>query len=93
MGIARTLRFTGYVYHTATRSKLLSRESRQPSRRGARLSATGIRNHRYEIKSFPMPPLARDVMIADLRIPTKPAMHSNLKPATRSDLKPAKVPT
>jgi hypothetical protein len=40
--------------------------SRQPSRRGARLSATGIRNHRYEIKSFPMPPLARDVMIADL---------------------------
>jgi hypothetical protein len=31
MGIARTLRFTGYVYHTATRSKLLSRESRQPA--------------------------------------------------------------
>ena len=26
-------------------------------------------------------------------IPTKPAMHSNLKPATRSDLKPARVPT
>jgi general stress protein YciG len=28
----------------------------------------------------------------DLRIPTKPAMHSNLKPATYSDLKPAGVP-
>jgi hypothetical protein len=27
-----------------------------------------------------------------LRIPTKPARHSNLKPATRSDLKPAVVP-
>jgi len=27
-----------------------------------------------------------------LRIPTKPAMHSNLKPATYSDLKPASVP-
>ena len=29
---------------------------------------------------------------AELRIPTKPAMHSNLKPATCSDLKPAGVP-
>ena len=27
-----------------------------------------------------------------LRIPTKPAMHSNMKPATRSDPKPATVP-
>ena len=27
-----------------------------------------------------------------LRIPTKPAMHSNLKPATYSDPKPAGVP-
>jgi hypothetical protein len=27
-----------------------------------------------------------------LRIPTKPAMHSNMMPATRSDLKPATVP-
>jgi hypothetical protein len=27
-----------------------------------------------------------------LRIPTKSAMHSNLKPATDSDLKPASVP-
>ncbi len=27
-----------------------------------------------------------------LRIPTKPAMHSNLKPATYSDAKPAGVP-
>jgi hypothetical protein len=27
-----------------------------------------------------------------LRIPTKPAMHSNLKPATHTDLKPATVP-
>jgi hypothetical protein len=27
-----------------------------------------------------------------LRIPTKPAMHSNLKPATCSDPKPAGVP-
>jgi hypothetical protein len=26
-----------------------------------------------------------------LRIPMKPAMHSNLKPATRSDLKPSMV--
>ncbi|WP_342395037.1 outer membrane protein [Rhodoblastus sphagnicola] len=28
----------------------------------------------------------------ELRIPTKPAMHSNMKPATYSDLKPASVP-
>ena len=27
-----------------------------------------------------------------LRIPTKPAMHSNWKPATCSDLKPAGIP-
>ena len=27
-----------------------------------------------------------------LRIPTKPAMHSNRKPATNSDLKPARIP-
>lgn len=27
-----------------------------------------------------------------LRIPTKPAMHSNTKPATYSNLKPASVP-
>ena len=27
-----------------------------------------------------------------LRIPTKPAMHSDTKPATNSDLKPARVP-
>jgi hypothetical protein len=27
-----------------------------------------------------------------LRIPTKPAMHSNLKPATCSDAKPAGIP-
>jgi hypothetical protein len=27
-----------------------------------------------------------------LRIPTKPAMHSNTKPAAHSDLKPASVP-
>ena len=29
---------------------------------------------------------------AGLRIPTKPARHSNRKPATDSDLKPAGVP-
>jgi hypothetical protein len=28
----------------------------------------------------------------DVQIPTKPAMHSNLKPATYSDAKPASVP-
>jgi hypothetical protein len=27
-----------------------------------------------------------------LRIPTKPAMHSNLKPATYSKVKPAGIP-
>jgi hypothetical protein len=27
-----------------------------------------------------------------LRIPTKPARHSNMKPATRSEMKPAMVP-
>jgi hypothetical protein len=27
-----------------------------------------------------------------LRVPTKPAMHSNLKPATYSDVQPAGVP-
>jgi len=30
--------------------------------------------------------------VAWVRIPTKPAMHSNLKPATYTDLKPATVP-
>jgi len=30
--------------------------------------------------------------LVELRIPTKPAMHSNLKPATYTDLKPATVP-
>ena len=30
--------------------------------------------------------------VALVRIPTKPAMHSNLKPATCSDPKPAGVP-
>ena len=29
---------------------------------------------------------------AHVRIPTKPAMHSNLKPATCSDAKPAGIP-
>jgi hypothetical protein len=29
---------------------------------------------------------------ATLRIPTKPARHSNRKPATDSDLKPAGIP-
>jgi hypothetical protein len=28
----------------------------------------------------------------EVRIPMKPAMHSNMKPATCSDLKPATVP-
>jgi hypothetical protein len=28
----------------------------------------------------------------NLRIPTKPAMHSNLKPATYSNVKPAGIP-
>jgi hypothetical protein len=27
-----------------------------------------------------------------VRIPTKPARHSNMKPATRSEMKPAMVP-
>jgi hypothetical protein len=27
-----------------------------------------------------------------VRIPTKPAMHSNMKPAARSEMKPAMVP-
>jgi hypothetical protein len=29
---------------------------------------------------------------AKVRIPTKPAMHSNLKPATHSETKPATIP-
>jgi hypothetical protein len=33
-----------------------------------------------------------DLTIVGLRIPTKPATHSNRKPATDSDLKPAGVP-
>jgi hypothetical protein len=32
------------------------------------------------------------VFAHDLRIPTKPAMHSKMKPATCSDPKPAGVP-
>jgi hypothetical protein len=35
---------------------------------------------------------ARSRIAGHLRIPTKPAMHSNLKPATCSDPKPAGVP-
>ena len=31
-------------------------------------------------------------LLRDMRIPTKPATHSNRKPATDSDLKPAGVP-
>jgi hypothetical protein len=27
-----------------------------------------------------------------MRIPTKPAMHSNMKPATHSETKPATIP-
>ncbi len=34
----------------------------------------------------------RAIGSAILQIPTKPAMHSNLKPATYSDAKPASVP-
>ena len=34
----------------------------------------------------------RQAVLAELRIPTKPATHSNRKPATDSDLKPAGVP-
>jgi predicted HTH transcriptional regulator len=33
-----------------------------------------------------------DVVVGFMRIPTKPAMHSNRKPATCSDLKPAGIP-
>ncbi|WP_026440849.1 hypothetical protein [Acidocella facilis] len=33
-----------------------------------------------------------NAMAIRLRIPTKPAMHSNLNPATDSELKPASVP-
>jgi len=33
-----------------------------------------------------------DPIYRSLRIPTKPATHSNRKPATDSDLKPAGVP-
>jgi hypothetical protein len=32
------------------------------------------------------------VRLLQVRIPTKPARHSNLKPATHSDAKPAGVP-
>jgi hypothetical protein len=31
-------------------------------------------------------------LAAHVRIPTKPAMHSNVKPATFSDPKPAAIP-
>jgi hypothetical protein len=31
-------------------------------------------------------------LVSCVRIPTKPARHSNLKPATHSDAKPAGVP-
>jgi hypothetical protein len=33
-----------------------------------------------------------EAILPTLRIPTKPAMHSNMKPATCSDPKPAGVP-
>jgi len=46
---------------------------------------------------YPSNPLARNLVILAkvefvVRIPTKPAMHSNLKPATYTDLKAATVP-
>ncbi|WP_428987984.1 hypothetical protein [Methylocapsa aurea] len=34
----------------------------------------------------------QSVLCGSLRIPTKPAMHSNMNPATCSDPKPASVP-
>jgi len=36
--------------------------------------------------------VAEKIRKDQLRIPTKPARHSNMKPATDSDLKPAGVP-
>jgi hypothetical protein len=36
--------------------------------------------------------MAASTNLPTVRIPTKPAMHSNLKPATCSDPKPAGVP-
>jgi hypothetical protein len=36
--------------------------------------------------------LGRKPICFDVRIPTKPARHSNMKPATRSEMKPAMVP-
>jgi hypothetical protein len=44
--------------------------------------SSGIENHLYSAAFAGAP----------VRIPTKPAMHSNLKPATHTDLKPATVP-
>jgi hypothetical protein len=40
----------------------------------------------------PPPPQAAALESSRLRIPTKPATHSNRKPATDTDLKPAGVP-
>ena len=37
-------------------------------------------------------PDAKTACKGGLRIPTKPAMHSNMKPATYSDPKPARLP-
>ena len=39
-----------------------------------------------------MLPVGTDRAVRYLRLPTKPAMHSNMKPATYSDPKPAGVP-
>jgi hypothetical protein len=54
---------------------------------------------KMELDKGPVPGVTRpqimdalDARTSQLRIPTKPAMHSNLKPATYTDLKPATVP-
>jgi hypothetical protein len=38
------------------------------------------------------PPSPLRLTLTFVRIPTKPAMHSNIKPATYSDPKPATIP-
>jgi hypothetical protein len=53
--------------------------------------ANGVAKDKSAIGAFGRA-FAFDAMHIYVRIPTKPAMHSNMKPATNSDPKPAGVP-
>ena len=57
-----------------------------------RIDDERIRDHLGNIVRGSVEETLNALLDAEVRIPTKPAMHSNLKPATCSDAKPAGIP-